>query len=118
MSHICWMLEMDVQEGQENNFRTLIAEMVRATRANESGTLDYEWSISPDGKRCHSFERYVDDAAVLTHLGTFGDKFASHFLETFTPVKLVVYGSPSDAVRSALAGFNPVYMQPVEGFSR
>lgn len=117
-SHISWMLELDVQEGRENDFRNLMAEMVRATKENEAGTLVYEWSTTADGKRCHLFERYVDDAAVLTHLGTFGEKFASRFLEILKPVRFVVYGSPSTAVQNALAGFNPVYLQPVGGFSR
>ena len=117
-SHVSWMLELDVQEGRERDFRKIMAEMVEATKANEVGTLDYEWSVSADGKRCHVFERYVDSAAVLTHLGTFGERFAERFLEILKPVRIVVYGSPSTAVQEALAGFNPVYMQPVGGFSR
>ena len=75
-------------------------------------------STSGDGKRCHIFERYVDSAAVLTHLGTFGERFAGRFLELLKPARFVVYGSPSAAVRDALAGFSPVYMQPLGGFSR
>jgi hypothetical protein len=44
------------------------------------------------------------------HLGTFGEKFASRFLEVLKPVRFVVYGAPNAAVQDALAGFNPVYM--------
>jgi quinol monooxygenase YgiN len=112
------MLELDVQKGRESDFRELMVEMVGATKANEAGTLDYEWSTTADGGRCHIFERYVDSAAVLTHLGTFGEKFAGRFLEILKPVRFVVYGSPSSTVRDGLAGFNPVYMQPAGGFSR
>lgn len=117
-NQVSWMLELEVQEGRESDFRALMAEMVAATKANEAGTLDYEWSMDADGRRCHIFERYSDAAAVLTHLGTFGEKFASRFLEVLRPVRFVVYGVPSAAVRDALAGFNPVYMQPAGGFSR
>jgi quinol monooxygenase YgiN len=117
-NHVFWMLELDVQVGRENDFLVLVAEIISATKANEAGTLDYEWSTSADGKRCHIFERYVDSAAVLTHLGTFSERFAGRFLKILKPVRLVVYGSPSTAVRDALAGFNPVYMQPAGGFSR
>jgi hypothetical protein len=112
------MLELDVQEGRESDFRNLMGEMVSATKATEPGTLNYEWSTSADGKRCHVFERYVDSSAALTHTGTFGEKFAGRFLEILKPVRLVVYGSPSPAVKDALAGFNPVYMQDAGGFSR
>ena len=116
-SHVSWMLELEVLEGRQSDFRHLMAEMVSAT-TNEAGTLDYEWSTSADGKRCHIFERYVDSAAVLTHLGTFGERFAGRFLEILKPVRFVVYGSPSTAVQDALAGFKPVYMHPAGGFSR
>ena len=117
-SQVSWMLELDVQVGRETDFPALMAEMVSTTEANEPGTLDYEWSTSGDGKRCHIYERYLDSAAVLTHLGTFGQSFAGRFLEVLQPVRMVVYGSPSPAVKDALAGLKPVYMEPVAGFSR
>ena len=115
---VSWMLELDIHEGLEGDLRKLAAEMVAATKANEPGTLDYEWSISADGKQCHIFERYVDSAALMTHAATFGEKFAARFLELLTPVRMVVYGSPSAAVQDAIADFRPVYMQSLNGFSR
>lgn len=117
-SNVYWILELDVQAGRENDFRVLMAEMVSATQANEPGTLNYEWNTNVDGKLCHIYERYVDSAAVMTHLGTFGEKFASRFLKILKPVRFVVYGSPSAAVKDALAGLNPIYMQAVGGFSQ
>lgn len=39
-SDVCWMLELEVQEGREDNFGVLMAEMVSATQANEPGTLN------------------------------------------------------------------------------
>ena len=117
-SHVSWMLELDIQEGREDDFKALMDEMVSTTEANEPGTLSYEWNTSEDGTRCNIYERYVDSAAVLTHLGTFGEKFAGRFLEILKPVRFVVYGSPSTAVKDALAAFDPLYMQPVGGFSR
>lgn len=117
-THVSWMLELSVQPGRVNDFKVLMNEMVTATRANEAGTLDYEWSTSADGSVCHIFERYVDSAAVMTHLATFGEKFAGRFLEILKPVRFVVYGSPGQGVKAALAGFNAVYMQPMGGFSR
>ena len=117
-SNVYWMLELEVQPGRDNDFRALMKEMVSATQANESGTLNYEWSTSADGKVCHIYERYLDSAATLTHLRTFGEKFAARFLQVLKPVRFVVYGSPSPAVKDALAGFSPIYMQAVGGFSR
>ena len=117
-SHVCWMLELQVQDGRENDFRTLMAEMAAATQASEPGTLDYEWSLSADGKTCHLWERYADSDAAMTHAATFGSRYAGRFFEVLKPVRLVLYGSPSAAVKEALAGFNPVVMEPAAGFSR
>jgi hypothetical protein len=66
----------------------------------------------------HIFERYVDSAAVMIRVSAFGEKFAGRFLELLKRVRFVVYGSPSDQVKAALAGFNPVYKQPLGGFTR
>jgi quinol monooxygenase YgiN len=49
-SHVSWILELDLLEGRQSDFRELMAEMVSAT-TNEAGTLDYEWSTSADGNR-------------------------------------------------------------------
>ncbi len=117
-SHVSWFLDLNIQAGREKDFKNLLDEMVAATRANEPGTLDYEWSTSADGTECHLFERYADSEAALTHIATFGETFAKRFLEILQPQRFVVYGSPSPAVKSALAGFNPVYMSTVGGFSR
>lgn len=116
-SHVSWILELQV-EGSESDLRALMTEMVGATRTNEPGTLDYEWSTSADGRQCHIYERYADSDAVLTHLATFGEKFAKRFLAILKPTRFVVYGSPSAAVKQAVAGLNPVYMETLDGFSR
>lgn len=115
---VSWMLELEIKEGREGDVRNLAEEMVGATKANEPGTLDYEWSISSDEKHCHIFERYLDSAAVMTHVATFGEEYATRFLELLKPARMVVYGSPSTAVQDAVADFQPVYMQTVGGFSR
>jgi quinol monooxygenase YgiN len=117
-SHVYWMLELDVHPGREDDFRALMAEMVSATQGNEPGTLNYEWATSADGTICHIYERYADSAAVMTHLATFGEQFAGRFLEVLKPTRFMVYGSPSAEVREALAGFEPVYMEPAAGFGR
>lgn len=111
-------LEVAIQPGREVEFRTLVAEIVAATEADEPGTLDYEWSISADGRRGHLVERYADSAAVLAHLANFMARFAERFLAVVTPGAFTIYGAPSDAVKGALAGFQPTHMEPVDGFSR
>jgi quinol monooxygenase YgiN len=117
-SQVSWILEVQVRDGRENDFRSLMTEMVSATQANEPDTLSYEWSTSADGKQCHIYERYADSTAVMTHLATFDEKYAGRFLEVVQPLRVVVYGSPSAAVKAALADLSPLYFEPAAGFSR
>ena len=115
---VAWMLELDISEGQGAGLPALIEEMVGSTQENEPGTMDYQWSTSADGTVCHIFERYSDSDAVMAHLGNFGERFAGRFMEILTPTRFVVYGSPSQEVKDALAGFGPTYMGSAGGFSR
>lgn len=117
-TQVHWVLELDIKDGQLANFKTLMAEMVEATKANEPGTTHYEWFVNDEETSCHIYERYVDSAAVMVHLGTFGEKFAERFLAALAPVRLVVYGNPSDEVRAALAGLGALHMTQVGGFDR
>jgi len=49
---------------------------------------------------------------------TFGPKFSKRFLELAKETRFVVYGKPSPEAQKVLAGFNPVYMTPFDGFTR
>lgn len=113
-----WVLELNIKDDQGENFNALMNDMVEATKANEPGTMIYEWFVSADGKQCHTSERFVDSAAVMTHLGSFGANFAERFLAILEPTRLVVYGNPSDEARAALAGFGAAHMEQAGGFSR
>ena len=115
--NIYWILELEIQS-ESDQFTALMNDMVTATQANEPDTLNYEWSTNADGTICHIYERYADSAAVITHLGNFGERFAGRFLEILRPIRFDVYGSPSQDVREALAGFSPRYMNAVGGFNR
>jgi len=114
---VSWLLQVAVKPGQLAEFKAVLAEMIESTGA-ESGALTYEWSISDDGGTAHANERYADSAAVLTHLATFGEKFAQRLLGAADPTQFVVYGSPSDEAREALSAFGPTYMAPLGGFAR
>jgi quinol monooxygenase YgiN len=113
-----WVLEMDVREGQADKVQPLIDEMVRATQADEPGALHYEYYGSDDGTKVTVVERYADSAAVMTHLGNFGAKFAERFLAAFAPTRFTVFGPASAEVRAALAGFGAQHMALRSGFHR
>lgn len=115
---VSWLIELQIQSGREGDFRAMREEMISAARANEPGTLNYEWSVSADGRTCHIHERYADSDAAMVHLGNFNDKYAERFFAILTPVRFGVYGSPDGAVKQALAGVGAVFMHSVGGFHR
>lgn len=113
---VSWVLALSVNDGKLDEFRTLMEEMVTATR-EESGALMYEWFLGEDGS-CHLYERFTDDEATMVHLGNFGSKFAGRFLGCVTPTGFSVYGNPGAEVRQALSGLGPAYLNTFGGFAR
>ncbi len=116
-SQIAFIVELEIEADRQDDLRSAMKEMV-ASAVEEAGTLDYEWSVSADGTRCHILERYADSPAVLAHFARLAEKFPTRLAGIVKPVRCVVYGSPSDAVRQAMGRLDPVFMQPLGGFSK
>ena len=116
--NVYWVLEFAVDPGRFEELKTLMAELVEATRKNEVGMLDNHWAISDDRQVCHIYERFQDSAAIINHMQSFGANFATRFFEILKPTRFVIYGTPSAEVRDAVAAFNPVYMTPLAGFRK
>ena len=116
--NVYWLLETSVKEGELENVKSLMNEMIEQTKANEPGTIGYEWSISEDGKYVTLYERYKDSAAALIHMDSFGKNFASRFMKMLEIKKFVVYGSPNEAAAKALTSIGARIMKPLDGFHR
>ena len=114
---ISWLFELAINPGRFEDFKALMADTIEATQS-EVDSLNYGWTISDDHQVCHVYERYRDSAAVVAHLESFGANFSVRLREAVTPVRLVVYGTPSAQVKDNLAGLGPVYMAPLGGFRR
>ena len=114
---VSWDLRLSVKEGELDNFRTLMEEMVASTK-EEAGTLAYEWFVSDDGAAVHISERYADSGAVMAHLGNFGEKFADRFFAAVDATGFDVYGNADENVREALGGMGANFMTPFGGFAR
>lgn len=117
-THVFWNLECAVKEGQLDNLKALMAEMVDATQANEPGAWNYEWSISEDRQKLHLFERYADSDAVVLHMSNFGTHFAGRFLAMSDIKRFTVYGRPNEQARKVLGKAGAQFMSPLGGFSR
>lgn len=116
--HIYWMLQLNINPGHYEDFKTLMQEMVSATEQNEPNALNYEWWINEEKTSCHIYERYANADALMTHLGNFGSKFAERFMSHVVPTSFIVYGDVTNDVKTALDGLNPSYMSSFGGFNR
>ena len=114
---ISWQVVLGVKPDELDNFRTLTAEMVESTRG-EPGVLSYERFVSEDGKVVHVYERYVDSAAAVAHLLTFGRKFGGRFVGMVDRRRFTVYGTPSEELKGMLDGFGATYLRLLGGFSQ
>lgn len=115
---VYWIIEAEVNDGKLDELKSLMTEMSDATFSDESGALNYEWSLSEDNKTVHIFERYVDSAATMIHMGNFGAKFAGRFMGAVKPAKCTLYGAPDDNVLKAMKPMGAVLMTSAAGFSR
>jgi quinol monooxygenase YgiN len=113
---VYWVLMLKIHAGQEAEFRKTSAKLIASTE-QESGCLNYEWSLSEDGATCHIYERYVDSAAVKIHRERNG-AMVGELMKSATALSFTLYGSPSDEVKQLMAGRNPILMKPLGGFGR
>ncbi len=113
---IAWLPEWTVKAGGVESVHALLEEMVSSARS-EAGTLSYALYVSEDGQTITFYERYADEAAVLAHQVTFGERFAERAMEAMTCTRITVLGAPGEEVRKSISGCGPIYLQPFGGFS-
>jgi quinol monooxygenase YgiN len=114
---IYWTYTGSIKPGRLDDFRQLVSEAV-ANTANEPGTLEYQYNLAPDNRTFDIVERYVDSNAVVTHVNGFKEKYGKRFGADTTGTRFAVYGPVSAEAKQVLAGFNPIYMSPIDGFVR
>jgi len=115
---IYWVVTFTVPPGNMDKFKQVVARLVDATK-QEPGALEYEYTATSDNGTVDIIERYADADAVVHHVAdNFGPNFSKEFLALVKPARFVVYGTPNAKVKEVLAGFNPTYMTPFDGFTR
>jgi quinol monooxygenase YgiN len=112
---ISWWVELAVRPGCLDEFETLTAEMVASTR-DESGVLAYQRFISDDRQTVHVHERYENSDAAIAHLVKFAATFGDRFGRLVERKRFVVFGEPSDALRTLLDSYGASYFQPFGSF--
>jgi hypothetical protein len=116
-NEIAWLFEVEVKPGRRAEWDALVPEQVASTR-EEQGAQAYQFFGQPDGDTVCIYERYADSEAAMVHMGIFGEKFATRFLDLVTPSRFTVLGPASQALIDALAPIGAVVYAPVDGFAR
>jgi len=81
-------------------FRALAADCLRSVREKDTGTRQYDWFLSEDGKECVVRETYDSSEAILGHVANLGD-LLPRILEV-GELSLEICGSPSPELVAAL----------------
>lgn len=115
--YVATLFTGEILPGQLDNFKQLVTRLVRAV-AKEPGTLVYEISLRPDQKTYDSLEVYRNSEAVVAHAKHVRTEFGKELGQVRKVVGFVVFGSPDAQAKEVLAGLNPVYDLPIDGFIR
>jgi quinol monooxygenase YgiN len=114
---VSWHVEVSIQAGRFDDFRTLTDEMTEHARS-EPDTLAYERFLADDGETAWLYERYRTANAAVAHLRAFVAVFGARWGDVIRRRRFVVCGAASPELRAILDGFGAQYGRRVAGFSR
>ncbi len=105
MNHLEGTAWLKIHDGKKAEFKKIFAQCVETVKANDPGTLRYDFFYNPDETVCVVKEKYADSAALFAHLGNLGPLLGQ--VLAVADMDLELYGNPSPELRAALAGANP-----------
>ncbi len=116
-------LELSPQQGDE--LQAVLQEMADRTRADEPGTLEYQWFLNAEADACYIFERYADADAAVVHSRTFPPELEER-ARAFRPTRLTAFGDLTPAIEeqrikpllAAAPAISYVSVEPRGGFVR
>jgi quinol monooxygenase YgiN len=117
---VYWLVGFHVPQSEMDKFTATVRKMVART-TREPGTLEYQYSVGPDGTTVDIFERYTNSAAAIAHVTGMGaTPMWKDFMGAATPIRgrFMVYGAASPELRTVLEGFYPVYFSTIDGFTK
>ena len=112
---VSWLVELTVQPGRLDDFEKLTGEMVASTRA-EQGVLAYQRFTSDDRQMIYVYERHEDSEAAAEHLRKFAATFGDRYANMVDRKRFVVFGDPSDELRTLLDEYGATYHRPFGSF--
>jgi len=112
---VSWWVELVVRPDDLDAFEALTCEMVAAARA-EQGVLAYQRFISHDRLTVYVHERYEHSGAAVAHLVKFAAVFGDRYASLVERKRLIVFGEPSEALRTLLDRYAASYHRPFGPF--
>jgi quinol monooxygenase YgiN len=90
---------LKVRAGKLDGFKQQAAEMMRLTKAFDTGTLAYDWYLSDDGTECEVRELYVEPDALVDHALHVREARDAMFAEFAEDHRMAFYGEPSPRLK-------------------
>ncbi len=113
--HVGWIVEAKIEPGKEAVFRSVVSEIVDATR-QEPGTLNYQYFVSDDGDVL-VYERFSNVESAHVHVANW-DRFAPRWTAAAPPTRMVHLGDLPEELRERHAVLAPKLLKPFDGFAR
>jgi quinol monooxygenase YgiN len=111
-------VDLTINAGEFDKFESIAQEMIAGSR-KEPGTLEYDWHLSGDRRRCRLLEAYADADAVLAHLkGPVVQELVPRLLEASSIGGFEVYGDPGPKAAQMLAGLGAEVFWLWQGLNR
>jgi len=117
MSKVSYVVQWTINDGQVEKFTEMASGFVSSVKADEPGTLGYQWWMGEDRKHCLLEETLENSEAMLTHLVNVGPSLPA-VMEIAPITRLEVRGDASPAAREALAGLGATHFSHLVGFDR
>ena len=104
MSQIGYDVTFTIEPQHLDEFKAASRKVIRRVRAEEPGTVAYQWYFSADGRRCYVLERFADSAALVAHArGAVLADWLPQLLRLSTMDEVRVFGKPSAEASRVLA---------------
>ena len=111
-------VDLTIKEGMLEAFEGVARTMVAGSH-KEPGTLEYDWFLSADRKKCRLLELYTDANAVLAHFnGPVVQEVVPKLLETADVSRFEVYGDPGPKLTELLPAFGAEFFGLSQGLNR
>ena len=96
--------KLSINDGQLDDFKRTVSEMIDTVIAKDTGTLIYDWYLSEDERSCTTLEHFQDFDAFMVHFGNVGEMLQAT-LQHAELTSVDVYANPTPAIMEVASQF-------------